>query len=428
MDEKRSLMKYHALKTSLTVYKNKFCDQAPSFLEYSEDRQRIQSILSEIGVRFEQWATQSPLSADTSDADILKAYEGDIVRLKQEGGYSSVDVVHLFPDNPNKTVLREKFLSEHIHTEDEVRFFVQGGGAFYLHPHNDQEDKVYAVICTAGDLISVPARVKHWFDMGEEPHFTAIRLFERPDGWIAEYTGDALSQNYPLLPDLCLEPKTPLIVLDIEGTITDIDFVAQTLFPYARKHMPDFLQTHKDNPAVKTHLEALRVHENKPDLSLEESIAVLDQWMATDQKIGILKALQGMVWREGYESGAFQGHLYEEVLDTLKVWVKAGKKLFIYSSGSVEAQKLLLGYSVYGDVTPLFSGFFDTEIGAKTADYSYKTLSERIHAHPHTLTFYSDNPLELQAAQNSGLSVIEIKRKSSDLTPSGQWICQNSLY
>ena len=126
---------------------------------------------------------------------MLAAYADDITRLKQQQGYITVDVISLSPTHPDKAALRQKFLDEHIHTEDEVRFFVRGQGLFCLH----LGDEVYQVLCQQNDLISVPANTPHWFDMGTEPDFTAIRLFNNTEGWVAHFTGATLSRQFPLL-------------------------------------------------------------------------------------------------------------------------------------------------------------------------------------------------------------------------------------
>jgi 1,2-dihydroxy-3-keto-5-methylthiopentene dioxygenase len=111
----------------------------------------------------------------------------------QTSGFQSVDVISLTPEHPDKDVLRQKFLNEHTHSDDEVRFFVEGEGLFYLH----FDSAVYGVLCEKGDLISVPANTKHWFDMGPMPCFKCIRLFTSPDGWVANATGDDIADSYP---------------------------------------------------------------------------------------------------------------------------------------------------------------------------------------------------------------------------------------
>lgn len=144
------------------------------------------------GVRFERWPSR-PIAADADQAAVLAAFAPEVERLQAEQGYRSVDVIRMVPDHPEKDALRTKFLSEHRHAENEVRFFVEGEGLFTLHLNN----RVYAVLCEAGDLISVPAGTPHWFDMGPAPRFTAIRLFINPDGWIAHFTGDAIADRFP---------------------------------------------------------------------------------------------------------------------------------------------------------------------------------------------------------------------------------------
>ena len=151
--------------------------------------------LSRIGVRFERWTADQELGSDAAQEAILEAYREPVERLKKLYGFQSVDVVSLRPDHPQKNELRAKFLNEHIHTDFETRFFVEGRGLFYLHPN----ENVYAVFCEQGDLITVPADVKHWFDMGEFADFKCIRLFTRPDGWVAEFTGSDIAGKFPRL-------------------------------------------------------------------------------------------------------------------------------------------------------------------------------------------------------------------------------------
>jgi 1,2-dihydroxy-3-keto-5-methylthiopentene dioxygenase len=149
--------------------------------------------LRTIGVRFERWEAAAPVKPGASQDEVIAAYRADIDRLMAEGGYQTVDVVSLNPDHPDRAALRQKFLNEHTHSEDEVRFFVGGSGLFTLHP----SDKVYEVLCEAGDLISVPANTRHWFDMSEQPYFIAIRLFNNPAGWVANFTGTDIAGRFP---------------------------------------------------------------------------------------------------------------------------------------------------------------------------------------------------------------------------------------
>lgn len=162
-------------------------------LSTTKDMAIIASQLTEIGVTFERWATDAPLTADADDAAVLAAYAGDIDRLKTLGGYQSVDVIRMRPDHPAAGELRCKFLAEHTHADDEVRFFVEGAAQFYLHGAG----KVFMLVCGAGDLISIPAGTRHWFDMGERPFFTALRLFISPAGWVADFTGADIARGFP---------------------------------------------------------------------------------------------------------------------------------------------------------------------------------------------------------------------------------------
>lgn len=167
-----------------------FTDSDPeAALLDTDDARTIAEALAPVGVRFERWATRDV----PAGVDLLDVYRDEIARLQAEAGYRSVDVVAMRPDHPDREALRAKFLEEHVHAEDEVRFFVEGEGLFTLHT----EGRVFAMLCTAGDLIAVPAGMPHWFDMGPRPHFAAIRLFINPDGWIARFTGDDIASRFP---------------------------------------------------------------------------------------------------------------------------------------------------------------------------------------------------------------------------------------
>ena len=149
--------------------------------------------LGQVGVRFEQWAANAPIAPGASQDEVIAAYRADIDRLMDEEGYQSVDVISLAPDHPDRATLRQKFLSEHTHSEDEVRFLVAGSGQFTLHIGG----KVYDVLCEAGDLIGVPDGTPHWFDMSESPYFIAIRLFTNKEGWVANFTGTDIAGRFP---------------------------------------------------------------------------------------------------------------------------------------------------------------------------------------------------------------------------------------
>ena len=171
-----------------------FQDDDPSTpLVETREHAAIAAELARIGVRFERWEANAPVAPGASQEAVIAAYRADIDRLMAEGGYQAVDVISLTPDHPQKDALRQKFLDEHTHSEDEVRFFVAGSGLFTLHVG----DKVYEVECVKDDLIAVPDGTTHWFDMGPEPRFVAIRFFEQPDGWIGHFTGTDIAQKFP---------------------------------------------------------------------------------------------------------------------------------------------------------------------------------------------------------------------------------------
>ena len=159
----------------------------------TEDLVDISNKLARIGVRFERWEASQPVQPGDPPEAVMAAYRADIDRLVAEYGFRSVDVVSIAPDNPQKQAARAKFLDEHYHKEDEVRFFVAGSGLFSLHI----DGAVYEVRCEAGDLIGVPDRTTHWFDMGPEPSFVAIRFFTEPDGWVGHFTGTDIAQRFP---------------------------------------------------------------------------------------------------------------------------------------------------------------------------------------------------------------------------------------
>jgi 1,2-dihydroxy-3-keto-5-methylthiopentene dioxygenase len=175
--------------SALTVYPDNQSQSGVLYTEYPE----IEAQLRQAGVQFERWTANSELADDADQDTVIEAYRESVERLMQQYGFQSVDVVSLQPDHPQKTAFREKFLAEHIHEDFEVRFFVDGKGLFYLHIG----DKVYAVLCERGDLISVPANTTHWFDMGENPCFKCIRLFTIPEGWVATFTGSDIAASFP---------------------------------------------------------------------------------------------------------------------------------------------------------------------------------------------------------------------------------------
>ncbi|MFI5526707.1 1,2-dihydroxy-3-keto-5-methylthiopentene dioxygenase [Streptomyces platensis] len=180
-------------------------EDAPETVElHTDDLEVIRKELNKIGVRIERWRAARRLPVGADDAAIMRAYRSHIDRVSTEGGYKLVDVARMTPAPADPDWCerargaREKFLEEHFHDEDEVRFFVEGVGCFYLHVAG----KVYAMLCTAGDLLAVPSRTVHWFDMGERPEFTAIRFFQAEDGWVGRFLPDSIASRFPTLDDL----------------------------------------------------------------------------------------------------------------------------------------------------------------------------------------------------------------------------------
>jgi 1,2-dihydroxy-3-keto-5-methylthiopentene dioxygenase len=159
----------------------------------THEHARMAEELAKIGVGFEQWEASQPVVPGATPDEVLAAYRSDVDRLVAAHGFRTVDVVSIKPDNPDRAMMRTKFLDEHFHKEDEVRFFVGGAGQFTLHV----DDKVYEVVCEKGDLIHVPDGTKHWFDMGAHPSFIAIRFFTEPDGWVGHFTGNDIAKKFP---------------------------------------------------------------------------------------------------------------------------------------------------------------------------------------------------------------------------------------
>ncbi|MDX1397036.1 MAG: acireductone synthase [Oceanospirillum sp.] len=205
------------------------------------------------------------------------------------------------------------------------------------------------------------------------------------------------------------------IITDIEGTTGSIDFVHQVLFPYAKEHLPEFVRQNAEKPEVAEQLEAARQEMARPHADAEAIIAQLLQWIADDKKVTPLKALQGLVWEAGYSSGDYTGHVYPDAYESLKAW-KERVRLFIYSSGSVYAQKLLFGFSDFGDLTPWFEGYFDTKVGGKREQASYQNIQSRIGLPAEQLLFLSDVVEELDAAKAAGFQTVQLVRTEGMIT------------
>lgn len=192
------------------------------------------------------------------------------------------------------------------------------------------------------------------------------------------------------------------IVTDIEGTTSSLSFVKDILFPYAREHMAEYVRDHAEEPRIKELMDDVRREVNQ-DLSQEEVIRQLIGWIDEDRKITPLKALQGLLWEAGYRQGDFQGHIYADAKQKLEQWHGQGIRLYIYSSGSVYAQKLLFGHTEYGDLNGLFDGCFNTGIGAKVDSDSYRRIADELQLDPGDILFLSDLERELDAARSAGM-------------------------
>jgi enolase-phosphatase E1 len=190
------------------------------------------------------------------------------------------------------------------------------------------------------------------------------------------------------------------VVLDIEGTTTSVAFATDVLYPYARERLPNYVRQHRDEPEVATILDEAR---EAGGVFNDEAVVVrMCHWMERDQKVTPLKTLQGLIWEDGYRSGELVSHLYPDVAPAMRAWHARGLKLYIYSSGSVRAQRLIYGHTVAGDLTPLLSGYFDTHIGHKREVGSYRRIAEAIGTPPERILFLSDVREELDAAREAG--------------------------
>jgi enolase-phosphatase E1 len=201
------------------------------------------------------------------------------------------------------------------------------------------------------------------------------------------------------------------IVTDIEGTTSSISFVHEVLFPYARKHIREFVCRSVQDGRATPHINDVRMQTGRMEMSLNDVADQLIAWIDQDKKITPLKALQGMIWEEGYRKGDFKGHMYDDAVECLRAWHQQGIKLYVYSSGSIHAQKLLFGHTEYGDLTSLFSGYFDTTTGAKIESESYKKITAQLGLPANEILFLSDIEKELDAARAAGMQTTWLIRK-----------------
>lgn len=208
-----------------------------------------------------------------------------------------------------------------------------------------------------------------------------------------------------------MKQEIKAIVTDIEGTTSSLSFVKDTLFPYAYQNLPDYVWDHEKE--IEALLNDVRTQENNQELSTQEVIEVLLRYIDEDQKITALKTLQGMIWEQGYKDGELVGHIYDDALVGLKRWKEQGIDLYVYSSGSVPAQKMLFGHTKEGDLNSLFSGYFDTTTGGKKETDSYEKIAAKIDVPLSEILFLSDSTEEIDAAAAAGMNVIILDREKS---------------
>jgi enolase-phosphatase E1 len=203
---------------------------------------------------------------------------------------------------------------------------------------------------------------------------------------------------------------THAVLLDIEGTIGDIAFVREVLFPRARARIADVLKARWRDPEIAATVHAACLSSTAELATPAEAARQFLRWMDEDKKVAPLKTLQGIIWREGYLSGELKAHLYPDAVEAMRAWHKRGVKLFIYSSGSIEAQKLYFAHSIAGDLTPLVGEYFDTTTGPKGEAASYLKIAAAIGFAPAAITFFSDAPAETTAAHAAGIDVYRVDR------------------
>ncbi|MCC6207639.1 MAG: acireductone synthase [Gammaproteobacteria bacterium] len=207
-----------------------------------------------------------------------------------------------------------------------------------------------------------------------------------------------------------------VVLTDIEGTTSSLSFVKDVLFPYARRHIDRYVREHASEAQVTALLNEARREMGNPGAGLDAVIAQLADWIDHDRKVTPLKALQGLIWEAGYAAGDFSGHIYADAAAALRDWHGRGVRLYVYSSGSVHAQKLLFAHTEYGDLTPLFSGYFDTRVGHKAETASYRHIASQIEEAPEAILFLSDIVAELDAAREAGMQTCQLVREG-DLDP-----------
>jgi enolase-phosphatase E1 len=201
-----------------------------------------------------------------------------------------------------------------------------------------------------------------------------------------------------------------IILTDIEGTTSSISFVKEVLFPYARRELPNFVREHANDPKVRHWLDQVQLELGSEFFNDELLIETLLNWIDSDRKHTALKALQGMVWVAGYREGDYAAHIYDDAAYVLKQWHEVGHKIYVYSSGSVPSQKLFFSHTTEGNLTAMFSGYFDTEMGGKREAESYHRIAAAIDEKPSDIIFLSDIVEELDAAREAGMATVLLDR------------------
>mmetsp|Transcript_45348 Transcript_45348/g.102427 ORF Transcript_45348/g.102427 Transcript_45348/m.102427 type:complete len:924 (-) Transcript_45348:365-3136(-) len=464
------------------------------------------------------------------DAD---KYETDpvLAQIRKDRGYTYHDMITVSPERlPNYETKIKSFFSEHLHTDEEIRYILDGSGYFDVRAKDDKD--WIRIHMKKGDLITLPAGIYHRFTLDSRNYIKAMRLFVGEPVWTAydrsaqvdampardEYLtllangganggaplgsqalGQAAKRSAseagigigigigngngaaPSIGDYAtsgaiangagaslsasatasakrsrsavapLKRKYGAVVLDIEGTTTPISFVKDVLFPYAAKNVECFLTTFWGTPLVEEDVSAVRAQSaadlEDPSLlaqmpgfvdcsklvdakaaseagdkarAIEALVANVLWQIGHNRKTKALKALQGHIWKAGYEAGELKGQMYADVLPALKRWQQEGTKVFIYSSGSRQAQRLIFGYSEAGDLKPYLSGYFDTNIGAKMEMESYQQILETIGCEDATqVLFATDLYPEAKAAHGAGMHTVLMLRSGNGDLPRG---------
>lgn len=206
-----------------------------------------------------------------------------------------------------------------------------------------------------------------------------------------------------------------VIITDIEGTTSSLSYVKEVMFPYSKKKLRSFLQTHWQKEEIKSIIRRLEEKLCR-DVDLELAVKTFEDWIDRDLKEPLLKELQGHIWEEGFLSGELKGHIYEDAYKKLKEWKERGYRLYVYSSGSVKAQKLFFGHTEYGDLTALFDGFFDTSVGGKKEKASYLKIASAVGSKPQECLFISDVEEELDCAKEAGMNTIRVVREGGEVS------------